>query len=541
VLASSNSKKSQIEALTGVRFVAAMSMAVAHGAIHIFRIEAGTTWHTYLTSLSGIGMPLFFVLSGFVIFYSYSEKLKCFSCYQASKFLINRFARLYPLYIFLISTELLLTGRFFNIFGPGSFLHYMDMMASFPYYLTLTQSWFYIQNNYFSLIYTFPEISQVAWSISTEWSFYLFFIVICPALILCRKKSLSYVLLLIWMISVLYNIAIWINLGAIDEWAQSFYTYKATSSYGFAHSLHRWLIYFSPISQIGNFVIGCIIAKIFMHTNKGPVYSGNLFRPEVIIWCLFVVFIIIYIYVFGPAPKFINNLHTNSAFTLVIAIILYFIASYDTSVSRFFASRPMVYGGECSYSIYLIHIVIMRFLPYSTGEGLESIIFGFTQLIVALFLLVILSRGMYLAIELPMQRLTRKYCYFVLDKIVEKSRSIELSLVSGRKIILFSVVLVVVATAYISNSVTKNIHVVEASYGSNCYANRGNITPLVRQKCEGLKNCTYKVDVLLYGDPASGCPKDFVAKYQCPNEKNTRIVTLPAEAGLGSLARFSCG
>jgi Acyltransferase family len=64
-----------IPALTGLRFLAAFSVAVAHAASISLRLEQPPSWFSAiqncLETTAGFGMTLFFVLSGFVIHYNY--------------------------------------------------------------------------------------------------------------------------------------------------------------------------------------------------------------------------------------------------------------------------------------------------------------------------------------------------------------------------------------------------------------------------------------------------------------------------------------
>src|SRR5260370_20669516 len=95
-----NARPAQLPALTGLRFLAALCVVVAHGAGAMTNLPAGNPlWRVYLTSLAALGMTLFFVLSGFVIHYNYSEQIAKYHWRGIFSFLIARFARLYLLYI----------------------------------------------------------------------------------------------------------------------------------------------------------------------------------------------------------------------------------------------------------------------------------------------------------------------------------------------------------------------------------------------------------------------------------------------------------
>jgi len=81
--------------------------------------------------------------------------------------------------------------------------------------------------------------------------------------------------------------------------------------------------------------------------------------------------------------------------------------------------------------------------------------------------------------------------------------------------------------------------VVEATYGGNCGAPRGNVTGDVRQMCDGLDACDYVVDVAHLGDVVPTCGKSFDVRYSCPG-KGLRTQSLPGEAGFRSIARLRC-
>jgi hypothetical protein len=84
------------------------------------------------------------------------------------------------------------------------------------------------------------------------------------------------------------------------------------------------------------------------------------------------------------------------------------------------------------------------------------------------------------------------------------------------------------------------IRVVAGSYGQNCHAARGNVTPHLQQLCEGHSSCTYRVDYKVIGDPAVGCRKDYVAEWRCGDDPVIRRSTGAPEAGFGSTIELRC-
>jgi peptidoglycan/LPS O-acetylase OafA/YrhL len=126
-----------IPALTGLRFVAAFIVLIGHSVTFLLTFPGDVlpTWERYLHFLGGLGMPLFFVLSGFVIHYNYSEPIEIGGWPNVYNFFVARFARLYPLYISCIAFDLIFKYSYVQL--PAS------TAQALPYYVTLTQSWFY--------------------------------------------------------------------------------------------------------------------------------------------------------------------------------------------------------------------------------------------------------------------------------------------------------------------------------------------------------------------------------------------------------------
>src|SRR4029450_7882634 len=73
------------------------------------------------------------------------------------------------------------------------------------------------------------------------------------------------------------------------------------------------------------------------------------------------------------------------------------------------------------------------------------------------------------------------------------------------------------------------ITVVEATYGANAGATRGNATKDVASTCNGKQSCEYVVDVNKLSDPVPGVVKDFIVVYRCGGG-DPRRGTVPAGA-----------
>jgi peptidoglycan/LPS O-acetylase OafA/YrhL len=170
---SSNAPK-MIASLTGLRAVAALMVVTYH-----FR-QTGV--HSYYdfgvldtpVSLGFMGVDIFFVLSGFIMYYVYRETFAgAVRANDYGKFLRYRFARLYPVHIVTLLFMLVLywvAGRWFNYTPVDASCYTLWSVVN---NVTLTHQWFH----------HVCAPNTPAWSISAEWFAYLLFPFACWALV----------------------------------------------------------------------------------------------------------------------------------------------------------------------------------------------------------------------------------------------------------------------------------------------------------------------------------------------------------------------
>jgi hypothetical protein len=85
-----------------------------------------------------------------------------------------------------------------------------------------------------------------------------------------------------------------------------------------------------------------------------------------------------------------------------------------------------------------------------------------------------------------------------------------------------------------------NIEVASATYGGNCGAPGGNDTTNVAAACEGKRDCVYRVDYHVIGDPTFGCAKDYVVQWRCHGSPDAHEARAAPEAGYGALVALDC-
>lgn len=149
-----DTSRRSIDSLTGLRFIAAMAVYLFHfGAGFLERAGASSTFVNILKN-GYFGVSIFFILSGFILYYTYQNSVSSFNAYK--DFIVARFARIYPVYILVLLLALPVTTR------PTDFESILRV-------LSMTQSWTLPASDL-----GFAWVTQ-AWTLSIELFFYLSF------------------------------------------------------------------------------------------------------------------------------------------------------------------------------------------------------------------------------------------------------------------------------------------------------------------------------------------------------------------------------
>ena len=195
-----------VPGLTGLRFLAAFSVLIAHAfAVLMQGHDTPGSVAYWATQASGFGMTLFFVLSGFVIHYNYATLVTAGGLRGVAAYLWARFARLYPLFLLTLLGYILISRKHFQ-FWTGHPEPFESVLQALPYFLFSVQSWIYHPIGDTTLIYAIGGSSSLTWSISTEWFFYFLYPVVAWLVLRSRAPRLTIVLALAWC-------ALWIALA----------------------------------------------------------------------------------------------------------------------------------------------------------------------------------------------------------------------------------------------------------------------------------------------------------------------------------------
>ena len=303
-------KVASIDALTGLRFVAALLIFFSHTAPLLPGMPT-PLYNLMITGFNGVGM--FFILSGFVLYYNYQSNFKI------RTFFVARFARIYPIYLLCFLLACLLKVEI----NPNPIAIIQQ--------LTLTQVW----NKDSSIALSFDA---PAWSVGVEVFLYLCYPLLALKL-LPRFKTL-------------FSLSILIGFCALASLTlATYFMITGTQEYTTSDLAH-YLSYSLPLTRLCDFIVGCAIAKIF------------LLKPDINIWLSRILFYgsIIFVVVFMAIDiPVLRVYHYAAAYILPFGLIILGLATQPTNfVSRFLASKPLVLLGEASYSFYLLHYLFIE-------------------------------------------------------------------------------------------------------------------------------------------------------------------------------------
>jgi peptidoglycan/LPS O-acetylase OafA/YrhL len=308
--------KSALVPLTSVRFLAALRVAVYH---FVSWGDKAYWWRGLLAT--PISVTYFFVSSGFLLAYNYSERSDLGQM-DSTRFLLGRVARLLPVYFLglLVAIPLLLQ--------PGNFSLRKTTLTVF-----LLQSWF--PN---SVLYW----NSPAWALSDLAFFYL----CLPVLLKLTRSASRKTCLLIggfaWAVSVGLAVAyVYLN---PDRLAQL----NPPRSPGF------WLyvLKYNPLVRLPDFIMGTMAGRFFLLTGGfRRQISSAVFLVST---SLLLAFLLLGHLISYPV---INS----GLLAPLLAVIICSLASGGRAAD-FFKQPWFVALGQSSFCLYMLHIPLWAFL-----------------------------------------------------------------------------------------------------------------------------------------------------------------------------------
>lgn len=313
------------------RGLAALLVVMYHGSMQF--IDSGNQEYLkyipyYIAHHGYLGVAIFFVISGYCIMGAAISTLN--GGKGVLKFALDRIWRIYPPYLFVIITAILMSICSTLLgFNTGKIPKAVDLKNSEMWLSNITLTHFELNQ---------PAIVSVSWSLCYEIAFYfLIFIIILLSNSLQSHKSKSIKLLInITYITTLVSL-LWIILSPkscpfpLNLWYQ----------FGFGAIIYVFLFCKENTNEMHYFKYSGIaliiaVALIGIHATQFYLLDDEL---KALCGC--------------------SSSTEKALISLIFGCILLILYRYDTLLISFLAFRPLLIIGTYSYSLYLTHMLLI--------------------------------------------------------------------------------------------------------------------------------------------------------------------------------------
>lgn len=340
-----------IHSLTSLRLVFALMVFASHCNMISSCFDIPILTEGY------VGVSFFFVLSGFVISYSYDERFRQ-RMVSAKEFWVARIARIYPLHVIMLLVAAAL-GTCTLAYG------FFYWIRHFVANLFLCQAYIPNSDYYFSF-------NSPSWSLCCEQLFYFCFPFLVPLLHHQRRLCLVFAVCAVMVI-----VGMGLTPGDLD----------------------KGIWYVNPLTRFPDFLLGMIVYVCYrrcasLSCNK---WLGTCMELMAVV--LFLAF-----YIFSPA---VSQVHRYSCYYWIpIAGIIFAFSLQRGFFSRLLSCRLLVLGGEISFGFYMIHHMLIR-VYLETEHLLPFTASPYMVVLLLLITTILLSAISYYCFEKPMNRLVK--------------------------------------------------------------------------------------------------------------------------------------
>lgn len=314
--------------LDGIRFIAAMMVFVHHsfGASfeYLFQEDSFILKVVKMVTSGGLGVSIFFVLSGFLITYLLIAEYKKNGQINLRKFYFRRFLRIWPLYYAVVLFTFIVYPLLKELIGVNQPLasnvwYHLFFMANFDVLNIMQYYW------------GSDAMSQnITWSVAIEEQFYIFWPLI---FVFLRRKFWVFGIFSVVITSLIFRLV---------------------------HADNGHILYFHTLSVIIDMSIGGLFAYLVSYSDKVRLFfEKNGTKYHVVYLLIFSIFYLSTQYFSIPYDAAFNRLFlsTNIAFLITSQAI-----TKEKSILNLGNYRFISKWGKYTYGIYLLHPIAITFV-----------------------------------------------------------------------------------------------------------------------------------------------------------------------------------
>lgn len=323
-----HTKSNRLIFLDNLRGIAAIMVVLQHSLEFFFPTFEKITKTDF--NLGQIGVLIFFLISGFIIPFSFDLNN------NTKKFIFNRIFRIFPLYLFVFFIQF----TFFVIYYENNFNYITKIFIS---HLFLVQEYLKL-----------PNLVGGSWTLFLEFLWYFTFIMISVSKLRKNINFLAYLfsfgLIAIGLISIYLNIRI----------------------------------------PLGRFCLiqACLLGYIYYEYYLGKLNSNNFYILNVLV--LFTIF-----FSLGVSFYYFKSEYFSFKCVLISYIIgfVIFHIGFISRKSELNEIKFLNFMGEISYSLYLIHGIILTVLSFFESKSLTLLIpFYLTTILISIITYFIIEK-----------------------------------------------------------------------------------------------------------------------------------------------------
>jgi peptidoglycan/LPS O-acetylase OafA/YrhL len=370
--------KGEIKALTGLRIVASVWVVLFHFRPMVADVSPDVRENLApVLNCGAQGVDLFFILSGFVLTLNYLDRMgQSWSLRATVHFLWLRLARVWPVYL----VTLHLAAAWFILTLHVGHTPSLDVgrltAISYVRQVLLVQLWF---QPFFDL----SSWDGPAWSISAEWLAYLLFAGLVLVIFRIQHATRARGLILLAVAASLPPVLLLLSSGV-------FYT--------------PWSWLPRIVTQFAAGAVACAAVRRLRPTDRGRRIAGYLSL-------LLVAAIVGILYLLDAFP--ITGVYDSAGVVdLLFVPLVITLAIGAGSLPRLLSTRLMVYAGEISFCLYMVHelvhtswtwaVINFQLHPWEQDSPWKWNIFGLLAIAVGLSIL------LYHVVEEPARRWMRR-------------------------------------------------------------------------------------------------------------------------------------
>lgn len=360
-----------------LRGIAALFVVCFHFRYAVNDIYAQKDIGNRLFEFGSFGVDLFFIISGFIMAMSARKNE------NLSEFFIKRFFRIYPLYFVVLTLYILLSFNEYSL--PQIIKSYLlvpiDYKSEMPYY------------GY--------SIMAIAWTLTYEFWFYFIFGI---------SKKLSYKNKFIISSVLLSAPVVLVNGINIDAFHANY-----VLNWGVFNNIQ-----FITNPVVYNFILGILSFNICVFVSK----HKELLRPA-----LSLVLPLLLLYGVIGVVSIRGMGHGINQWGWYCFIIVTSIVISEMYFKDMYANSKMVYLGEISFSIYLIHPLLFILVnSYHPFIDVFNSLSGFTRLSCLVAFVVCISHIVYRLIEIPTHNLGKKLAKKYFSQNIKENKNVTVNI-----------------------------------------------------------------------------------------------------------------